>query len=118
MTCFIVVRASLIGFAAAGVMAVASTAPAWAQAKTHPDEADCAAIQGAAEHPKCMRQLGQQHGSSWFSQDFTIRVAPPDQSGFGLEEAGGGVQSPVVPNNGALAPLSEDAGTVIGTLRW
>jgi hypothetical protein len=118
MTRFIVARASLIGFAVTGVMAVASITPAWAQAQTHRDEADCAAIQGAAKRPECMRQLGQeQHGSSWFSQDFTIRVVPPDQSGFGLE-GGGGVQSPVVPNNGALAPFREDAGSVIGTLRW
>lgn len=119
MTTFITARASLFGLAATGVMAVVWTAPVWAQAKTHTVEADCAAIQGAVKRPECMGLLGwQRHGGSWFSQDFTIRIAPPDQRGFGLEDAGGGVQSPVVPNNGARAPLRGDGGSSIGALRW
>ncbi|HVZ02695.1 MAG TPA: hypothetical protein VHA35_24520 [Dongiaceae bacterium] len=120
MVRFTFARASLMGFAAAGLIAVASAGPACAQTRSYPDGTDCAAMQGGAEPLECLQQLGRrQHGSSLFSPDFSIRVAPPDQRGIGLDDGGGGgTQTPVVPNNGARAPLGADDGTIIGTLHW
>jgi hypothetical protein len=120
MVRFTFARASLMAIAAAGLMAVASTGPARAQARTTPDATDCAAVPAGAKHFECMQQLGshQQPGSSLFSHNFDVRVVPPDQRGIGMEGAGGGTQSPVVPNNGARAPLSDDSGSNIGALHW
>jgi hypothetical protein len=111
-------RTSLMALAAAGLIAAASAGPAWAQAKTTPDATDCAAMQDSTSQPEC-QQLGHhaQRGSSLFSRDLDIRVAPPDQRGIGMEDAGGGTQTPVVPNNGARAPTSE-TGSLIGILHW
>jgi len=116
---FSMLRASFIGFAAAGLMVAASTGSAWAQAATHPDTNDCAGMPGSAQSLDCTQPLSapQQHSTSLFSRDFTIRVAPPDQSGFGLQDGGLGTQTPVVPNNGR-APSSDDGRSVLGILRW
>ncbi|HVT50429.1 MAG TPA: hypothetical protein VHE77_02600 [Dongiaceae bacterium] len=120
MVRFTFARASLMAIAAAGFVAVAATGPAWAQARTTPDATDCAAMPAGAKHFECMQQLDrqEQQGSSLFSHNFDIRVVPPDQRGIGMEGAGGGTQSPVVPNNGARAPLGDDSGGNIGTLHW
>jgi len=116
---FTMLRASFIGFAAAGLMAAVSIGPAWGQAATHPDTDDCAGVPGGVQSLDCTQPLSpqQQHSTSLFSHDFTIRVAPPDQSGFGLQDGGLGTQTPVVPNDGR-APSSDDGRSVLGILRW
>ena len=118
MVGFTFIRASFMGLTAVGLMTAASVAPAWAQAATRPDAADCAGTPGATSLD-CTGRLArpQQHSTSLFSRDFTIRVSPPDQSGFGLQDGGIGTQTQVVPNNGR-APLNDDGGNVLGTLRW
>jgi hypothetical protein len=51
--------ASLVGSAAAGLIAAAIATPAWAQATTYPEGTDCSAIQNSASKQDCMQQLNE-----------------------------------------------------------
>jgi hypothetical protein len=51
--------ASLVGSAAAGLLAVAAASPAWAQATTYPEGTDCSAIQNSANRTDCMSQQNE-----------------------------------------------------------
>jgi len=51
--------ASLVGSAAAGMIAAAIASPAWAQATTYPEGTDCSAIQNSSNRQDCMQQLNE-----------------------------------------------------------
>jgi hypothetical protein len=69
--------ASLVGSAAAGLMAVAVATPAWSQATTYPEGTDCSAISNSASRMECMNQLNESRQAP-----DTGEVAPaPDGAG-------------------------------------
>jgi hypothetical protein len=51
--------ASLLGSAAAGLIATAIAAPAWAQATTYPEGTDCSAISNSTNRTECMNQMNE-----------------------------------------------------------
>ena len=90
--------ASLVGSAAAGLMAAAIAAPAWAQATTYPAGTDCAAISNAANRAEC---LNQQNESRQLPDNGQV---VPDPDGAGNAQPG----SPSEPLG--AAPDSNPAG--------
>jgi hypothetical protein len=50
---------SLVGSAAAGLIAVAIASPAWAQATTYPQGTNCSVIQNSADRTDCMNQMNE-----------------------------------------------------------
>src|SRR5690348_17351979 len=51
--------ASLVGSAAAGLIAAAIATPAFAQATTYPDGTDCSAIQNSTNRQDCVTQQNE-----------------------------------------------------------
>jgi len=76
--------ASLVGSAAAGLIAAAIASPAWAQATTYPEGTDCSAIQNSANRTDCMNQMNesrqkQDPGTNVQTPDGNIQSGNPDQ---------------------------------------
>jgi hypothetical protein len=90
--------ASLVGSAAAGLMAAAIAAPAWAQATTYPAGTDCGAISSAASRMECLNQ-----------QNESRQV--PDPGSVAPSPDGTGNIQPGVPSSGAAAPSVAPSGT-------
>jgi hypothetical protein len=120
--------ASLVGSAAAGLIAAAIATPAWAQATTYPEGTDCGAISDSASRQDCMNQLNETRqnpapGSVAPDPDGTGNIQPgapdaPDNSvngptinsgtGNNTDTPGGGVQ------NQPSSPDSNTGGTGVG----
>jgi hypothetical protein len=70
-------NASLIGSAAAGLIAAAVATPVWAQATTYPEGTDCSAISNSASRTECTHQMNE----SRQTRAPGSVVADPDGSG-------------------------------------
>ena len=86
--------ASLVGSAAAGLMAAAIATPAWAQATTFPEGTDCSAIQNSASRTECINQLNESR------QNPAPGSVAPDPDGTGNVQPG----APNAPDNRANSP--------------
>jgi len=86
-------RTTLIGSVAAGLMAAAVAAPAWAQTTTYPEGTDCSAILNDASKLECTNQMNEsrQNPVSGKSND----VVSPDGTAPGAADVGaqGGVNN-------------------------
>jgi hypothetical protein len=76
--------ASLVGSAAAGLIAAAIATPAWAQATTYPEGTDCSAIQNSTNRQDCMNQLNESRqqttpGVTEGAPNSDIQPTNPDQ---------------------------------------
>jgi hypothetical protein len=76
--------ASLVGSAAAGLIAAAIATPAWAQATTYPEGTDCSAIQNSSNRTDCMNQMNesrqkQDPGTNVQTPAGNIQGGNPDQ---------------------------------------
>ena len=91
-------RTTLLGPMAAGLMATAIAAPAWAQATTYPAGTDCSALSNAASRAECINQMNE----SRQLPDNGQVVPSPD--GTGNAQPGSPVDSPTA------APDSDPAG--------
>lgn len=81
--------ASLVGSAAAGLMAAAVATPAWSQATTYPDGTDCSAIQNSTSRQDCMNQMNESR------QNPAPGSVAPDPDGTGNVQPG----APNAPDN-------------------
>ena len=100
-------RALLIGSLAVAVLAGASE-PVLAQARTHPQVANCLSPQNATQRQECSMQR-----QPFYTSD--ARRAPPSDTRLqlNLDNGGGGTQMPVVPNTSG-APVTTGGATGIG----
>jgi cytoskeletal protein RodZ len=83
-----VLTTSLVGSAAAGLLAI--TTPAWAQATTYPEGTDCSAIQNSANRTDCLNQMNE-------SRQNPTPTAPspaPDAAAPGAAEQPGAATQP------------------------
>jgi len=87
--------ASLVGSAAAGLIAAAIATPAWAQATTYPEGTDCSAIQNSASRMDCTQQLNESR------QNPATGETTPDTGTVGN-----------APQGGAVAPNASDPGNL------
>jgi hypothetical protein len=100
MTRSTLTRTSLIGTAAAGLVSLAASAPAWAQANSYPPGTDCAAIQNSVSRKDCMSQMNEQrqNGTPGSVAPDTGTPVPDINTGAPLPDA----NSP--PQNGTSQP--------------
>src|SRR3569623_2508083 len=97
-------RTTLFGSIAGGLMAVAASSPAWAQAATYPDCTDRSAIQNSSSRTECMNQMdesrqnpqsGKSTDSPTSSDSLGNRPAPGSRAvGFGSAEQNGSQNGP------------------------
>jgi len=93
--------ASLVGSAAAGLIAAAVASPAWAQATTYPEGTDCSAISNSASRTECMNQQNESR------QNPAPGSIAPDPDGSGNVQPG----DPNAPDNRSNAPGDTTPGT-------
>jgi hypothetical protein len=93
--------ASLVGSAAAGLIAAAVASPAWAQATTYPEGTDCSAISNSASRTECMNQQNESR------QNPVPGSIAPDPDGSGNVQPG----DPNAPDNRSNAPGDTTPGT-------
>jgi len=69
-------RTTLLGTVAAGLMAAATATPAWSQATTYPEGTDCAAIENSASRTECMSQMNESRQNPEQGDGATGDVSP------------------------------------------
>jgi hypothetical protein len=101
--------ASLVGSAAAGLIAAAVATPALAQSTTYPAGTDCSAIQDSANRTECMHQMNESRqnsdpGGSAAPTNNTPGVTP------GTPAPGGAAAPGAAPGGTPTAPGGTGAG--------
>jgi hypothetical protein len=105
--------ASLVGSAAAGLMAAAIATPAWAQATTFPEGTDCSAIQNSASRTDCMSQMNesrQNQNSGTATQPGSPGTPPTGTTAPGGGAAGAAPATGAAPTGAAPAGAAPPAG--------
>jgi hypothetical protein len=100
-------RASLVGSAAAGLIATAMAAPAFAQATTYPAGTDCSTISNAANRTDCMSQQNESRQNANPGQQQPVN---PDTANPAAGTGGAAGAAPPAPAGGA-AGTSGTTGT-------
>lgn len=101
--------ASLVGSAAAGLLAI--TTPAWAQATTYPQGTDCSAIQNSASRTDCLNQMNESRQNT----DPAVNPNNPAQPGLSPDAQGtpatGGAVQPDATGNAPAGGSTTGTGT-------
>jgi hypothetical protein len=102
--------ASLVGSAAAGLIAAAIATPAFAQATTYPEGTDCSAIQNSQNRQDCMTQMNESRQNTTPGQE--LPQTPGTGTGTGTTGPGGAAgAAPAAPT----APGGTTGGGATGT---
>lgn len=101
--------ASLVGSAAAGLIAAAVATPAWAQATTYPAGTDCSALSNSSSRMDCMTQQNESRQApdtgSTPSPDVGAQQPAAPNTAPGAPAGGAAAPAaPAAPNGGAVAP--------------